>query len=86
MRPVFSSPQSRTVPAKETRVAVTLVYKDGRAEQIRNYLLSPTQLFILDGNRDVRFRDIPVEQLDLEATVKANQEAGVEFALPKTDE
>jgi hypothetical protein len=86
MRPVFPSAQSRTAPEKDTRVAVTLIYKDGRAEQIRNYLLSPTLLCILDGNRDTRFRDIPVEQLDLEATVKANQEAGIEFALPKTAE
>jgi hypothetical protein len=75
IRPVFPTAQARRTPEKETRVAVTLIYKDGRAEQIRNYLLSPTLLCILDGNRDTRFRDIPVETLDLEATVKANQEA-----------
>lgn len=86
VRPVYPTVQPRKAPEKDTRVATTLVYKDGRAEQIRNYLLSPTLLCILDGNRDTRFRDIPVEQLDLEATVKANQEAGVDFALPRTAE
>lgn len=86
IRPVFPDAQSRVAPEKDNRLPVTLIYKDGRAEKILNYLLSPTLLCILDGNRDSRFRDIPVEELDLEATEKANQAVGIDFALPKIPE
>ena len=58
---------------------VTLVFKDGRPpEQILNYLLTANTLTVLDQNR----RDIPVNQIDLDATTKANLQAGVNFSLP----
>jgi len=60
--------------------AVTLVFNDGRAPlKIYNYLLTPTTLFVQDGNN----REIPLSQLDMTATAKANEDAGVEFKLPK---
>lgn len=66
-------------PVPEKAEAVTLVFKDGRAsEQIHNYILSRSTLSVLDGHH----RDIPVDQLDLAATVKANRETGVDFRLP----
>jgi hypothetical protein len=59
--------------------AVTLEFKDGRpAEQIHNYLLTRTTLYVQDGRR----REIPVDELDLAATTKVNREAGVDFQLP----
>ena len=64
-------------PASED--AVTLVFKDGRPpEQIHNYLLTPITLTVIDQHR----RDIPVDQIDLNATAKANLQAGVEFSIP----
>jgi len=72
--PAFSAP-----PALESREAVTIVFKDGRpAERIRNYILTRSTLIIGDGPR----REIPTDQLDLAATSKANQEAGIDFSLP----
>lgn len=66
-------------PAPAQEDTVTLVFKDGRpSEQIHNYMLTRTMLYVRDQNR----RDIPVDQLDLVATKKANQANGVEFALP----
>jgi hypothetical protein len=41
-------------------------------------LLTAHTLTVLDPQR----RDIPVDQIDLAATSRANREAGVEFALP----
>ena len=78
-RPAYSAPvQSSAIP--EHSQAITLVFKDGRApEQIHNYILSRTTLSVLDEHR----REIPVDQLDLDATVKANRAAGVEFQLPR---
>jgi hypothetical protein len=58
---------------------VTLVFKDGRpAEQIHNYMLTRTTLYVQDERR----REIPVDELDLAATVKANKAAGVDFQVP----
>jgi hypothetical protein len=68
-------------PASGSEEAVTLVFKDGRpTEQIRNYILTPTTLYVQDRQQ----RAIPVEQLDLLATAKINQDAGVTFQLPNT--
>jgi hypothetical protein len=69
------------VQAPQPQEAVTLVFKDGRPpEQIHNYLLTGTTLYV----QDQRHRDIPLSQLDLVATAKANHEAGVDFRLPGT--
>ena len=66
-------------PAPLSQLAVTLVFKDGRpSEQIHNYLLSRNTISIWDQHP----RQIPIDQLDLAATEKANREAGVDFHLP----
>jgi len=62
----------------EPEDAVTIIYKDGRSEQIHNYALTRTTLYVTDRRR----RDIPLEQIDVPATEKVNREAGVAFALP----
>jgi len=70
-------PQPRAPLADED--AVTLVFKDGRPpQQIHNYALTRTMLYV----RDQHHQDIPVDQLDLAATQKANQNSGVDFQLP----
>ncbi len=72
-----AQPDPATVPSSET--PVTLVFKDGRPpEHIHNYVLTRTTLYVQDKDR----RNIPVDQLDLVATGKANQEAGVDFQVP----
>jgi hypothetical protein len=59
--------------------AVTIIFKDGRPpEQIHNYALTRTMLYV----RDRHHADIPVDQIDLAATKKANQDSGADFALP----
>ncbi len=69
--------------APQSEEAVTLVFKDGRPpEQIHNYILTRNTVFVGDGNR----REIPTDQLDLAATAKANQDAGVDFSLPGASE
>jgi hypothetical protein len=72
-------PAALPAPPPENEEAVTLIFKDGRpAEQIHNYALTRTTLYVSDGHR----RDIPVDQLDLAATEKANHDAGVDFHIP----
>ncbi len=66
-----------TTPAGEE--AVTLIFKDGRApRQIHNYILTRSTLFVGDSNAS----EIPVNQLDLEATARVNQDLGIDFRLP----
>jgi hypothetical protein len=58
---------------------VTLVFKDGRpTAEIHNYMLTRTTLYVQDEHR----REIPVEDLDLEATQKINKSNGIDFQLP----
>jgi hypothetical protein len=76
-QPPSSLPQSSPAPIRQD--AVTLVFKDGRpSEQVHNYILSGTKISIWDQ----RPHDIPIAQLDLAATEKANRDAGVDFNLP----
>lgn len=83
--PSQNSPQpsqnsAQTVAAQEPAEPVTIVFNDGRKpEKIVNYVLTPTTLMVFDG----RPSEIPVADLDLAATVKANREAGVPFNLPR---
>ena len=59
---------------------ITLIFKDGRAPmQIQNYAMSQTKLFVRDNGTD---RDIAISDLDVPATMSANDQAGVDFELP----
>ncbi len=73
--PAYRSAQP--TPAPED--AVTLIFKDGRPPlEIHNYALTRTTLYVTDA----KHRDIPVADLDLAATQKVNEDAGVHFQLP----
>jgi hypothetical protein len=74
-RPPYREPQ----PEPQPESAVTLIFKDGRpSQQIHNYMLTRTTLYVQDEHR----QEIPVADLDLPATQKINQAAGVDFQLP----
>jgi hypothetical protein len=76
-RSAYVRPQPETDPGPDT--AVTLIFKDGRpSEQIHNYMLTRTTLYVQDQHP----RRIPIDQIDLAATSKANLDAGVDFRLP----
>lgn len=77
----YASPPNNVQPASVTESeAVTLIFKDGRPpEQIHNYLMTRTTLYVQDEHK----RSIPVDQLDIAATAKTNQDAGVDFQIPR---
>jgi len=80
--PSFRPPyQAERIDAPvEPQPATTLIFKDGRPPvEIHNYALIANTLYTLDG--DSR-QDIPLSQLNVQATVEANRAAGVDFALP----
>ncbi len=72
----------RLQQAEPQEAAVTLIFNNGRApEQIRNYALSRTTLYVTDG----RPREIPLDQIDLPTTERINHDAGIRFQLPNAN-
>ena len=74
-------PQPPAAPAKaEPAVSTVLVFQDRHREEIQNYAVVGHTLWVF--NQD-RARKIPLAQLDLPATSKANDERGVDFSVPR---
>jgi len=81
-RPAYQVNASAS-PDLQEQPQVTLVFKDGRPEQVvQNYAVTRTTLYVLDG---ARRREIPLDQLDLPQTEKTNRDAGVDFEVPAAD-
>lgn len=57
-----------------------LVFRDKRTEEIENYAIMGQTLWVLT---EQRARKIPLVDLDIAATQKANQDRGVGFAIPR---
>lgn len=70
-------------PAPQAKVAdqprTVLVFKDGHQREIANYAIVGSTLFDLS---DGLTRKVALPELDLPATVKQNDDRGVEFQLP----
>ena len=78
-QPMVLVPVSRQPNPPEEEETVTLVYKDGRPPlQIRNYILTRSAIYLTGKH----FNEIPLSDLDLQATQKVNWDAGVTFRLP----
>jgi hypothetical protein len=74
-------PAAAAAPEEPARpqVATVLIYRDGHEEEVSNYAIMGSTLYNLGTFVAQR---IPLERLDLKATVKANEDRGVDFALP----
>jgi len=57
-----------------------LVFADGHQIQINNYALVGHTVWVLSDHTATQ--KIPIAQLDLPATIKANEDNGVEFSVP----
>jgi len=60
--------------------ATILVFRDQHQQEVRNYAIAGETLWVLSEQSAKR---IPISELDLAATAKANEERGVEFQVPK---
>lgn len=58
-----------------------LVFRDRHTEEIRNYAVVSGTLWSFTGQRTQK---IPLAEIDLAATVKANEDRGVTFTVPST--
>lgn len=69
-----------TTPPAEQSEDTELVFRDRHTEQVQNYAIVGPTLWILNPQRP---RKIALAELDLPATVRANQDRGVDFQLPR---
>ena len=72
-----ASHQARQEPA------TVLVYRDGHERQIENYAIVASTLWNFMGTRTEK---IPLDDLDIPATIRVNEQRGVDFQLPHTSE
>ncbi len=74
-------PQPTAKPQPEPELPPTvLVFRDQHREEIRNYAIVDTTLYVFQP--DGRRKKISLSDLDLAATEKVNDERGVEFRVP----
>jgi hypothetical protein len=62
--------------------ALTLIFNDGHQQSIRNYALTSNYLLVLDNAGSGRQQRIALSDLNLPATERAAQSAGLDFTPP----
>jgi len=75
--PPSSSPQPEPETAQDD---TELIFRDQHTEQVQNYAIVGSILWIFNEQRT---RKIALAELDVPATVKANEDRGVDFQLPR---
>jgi hypothetical protein len=79
-----SGPQQREVSRSETPTPATvLVFRDQHKQDVQNYAIVGQTLWSFAASRTQK---IPLADLDLPATVKANDDRGVDFRVPGAGE
>jgi len=58
---------------------VVVVFLDKHIREVKNYAVASEMLVVLDGNKRTK---IPLADIDLAATMKLNDERGVDFQIP----
>lgn len=74
-QPSPPQPQSSTAPPPPT----TLVLSNGRTRKVDNYAIADGTLWVFTDQKATK---IPLSELDIRATQKANEEQGVPFQVP----
>jgi hypothetical protein len=77
--PVPVPQQSAGAPKVDSGLPVVLVFFDKKIQEIKNYAVMNEMLVVFDGTRT---RKIPLRDVDLAATMKLNDERGVDFQIP----
>jgi hypothetical protein len=71
---------ARPPPSKpQIQAATVLVFKDRHSEEIENYAIVGKTLWVFS---EQRARKIPIAELNVPATTKANEARGIDFRLP----
>ncbi len=79
-RPPHASPTPAATQA-DNSPATVLVFRDQHQREIRNYAIVDEMLWIFSPQR---IEKVPLAILDVPATIKANDDRGVDFRLPES--
>jgi hypothetical protein len=71
--------RSSAVSKPEIRVATLLVFQDKHTQEVLNYAIVGETLWVFDAQKAAK---ISMDNLDVPATIKANDDRGVDFRLP----
>jgi|SRR5450755_443215 len=72
--------EARNQPKPVQEPETALVFRDRHVEEVRNYAISGGMLWVLNQQTA---KKIPLAQLDIAATVKMNDDRGVDFQVPE---
>jgi hypothetical protein len=80
--PRRSTVQEQPAPVRDVkpREPTVLVYRDGHKQEVGNYAIMGQTVYVLDEHT----QKISLADLDVPATVKANDDRGMEFKIPVT--
>ena len=73
------APAPRPVVQAKEDLPVVVVFLDRHIQEVKNYAVANEMLVVLDGNRRTKY---PLADIDLAATMKLNDERGVDFEIP----
>jgi len=73
-------PQPTVQARAQEDLPVVVVFLDKRIREVKNYAVANETLVVLDGSKRTK---IPLADIDLAATMKLNDERGVDFQIPK---
>ena len=79
-QPQAAQPATAEVPEVKPGDPTLLVFRNGKHEEVTNYAIMGDTLYVFDQGR----KKIALADLDLPATVKANDDRGMEFRVPAT--
>ncbi|HTX42392.1 MAG TPA: hypothetical protein VMD25_11225 [Acidobacteriaceae bacterium] len=80
--PAPYAPRAASPAPLQSEPQLTLVFRDGHTQAIRNYMLTPTDVVVMDDAASGREPRIPLSDLNLPATQQAAQQAGLDFTPP----
>ena len=73
------APQPSVQAKAQEDLPVVVVFLDKHIREVKNYAVANEMLVVLDGNQRTKF---PLADIDLAATLKLNDERGVDFKIP----
>jgi len=73
------APAASTQGDVKPGVPTILIYRDGHKQEVTNYAIMGQTLYVFSD----RTKKIALADLDVPATIKANDEQGIEFQVPK---
>lgn len=78
--PPATAPATTALAGEPT---LTLVFKDGHRQSVRNYALTGSSVIVLDNAASGRQQRIPLTELNVAATEQAAEAAGLDFSPPR---